>query len=105
MNCIVGDSHAGPEVGWVPADCAFTSALTEGRTLAWCRSPTMTAYRSVGAPAFLPAAQAGTDLQCVPFEMTTTDSADGSIPAGSGPWCLCFTRTAGGWRVHDQGHL
>ena len=92
----------------VHQDCAFTSALTvhrQGHTFAWCTSPTMTAYRSVGTPVLLPKEQAGRDLQCVPFEMTTTDSADGSLRAGSGPWSLCFTETAEGWRVFDQGHV
>jgi hypothetical protein len=88
----------------VRQDCAFTKALTIGRTLAWCTSPTMTAYRNVEEPV-LPKEQAGRDEHCVSFEMTNTESSDGSLSAGTRPWSLCFVSTPGGWRLYDQGFL
>jgi hypothetical protein len=89
----------------VRQDCAFTEALTVGRTLAWCTSPTMTAYRNIEAPVLLPKEQAGRDEQCISFEMTTTESSDGSLTAGTRPWSLCFVSTPDGWRLYDQGFL
>lgn len=87
----------------VRQDCAFTEALPMGRTLAWCTSPTMTAYRNVEKPVLVPKDQAGRDEQCISFEMTTTESSDGTLTAGTRPWSLCFVSTADGWRLHDQG--
>lgn len=89
----------------VRQDCAFTEALTIGRTLAWCTSPTMTAYHKVEEPVLLPKKQAGRDEQCVSFEMTATESIDGSLSAGTRPWSLCFVSTPEGWRLYDQGFL
>lgn len=90
----------------VRQDCAFTGALTMGRTFAWCTSPTMTAYRDVKDPVLLPKEQAGRDQQCIPFEMTNTESSDGSLTAGDRrPWNLCFVSTVDGWRVYDQGFI
>ncbi|XGX78983.1 hypothetical protein LQK93_01781 [Terrabacter sp. BE26] len=85
--------------------CAFTEALTVGRTLAWCTSPTMTAYRNIEQPVLLSKEQAGRDEQCVSFEMTSTESSDGSLTAGTRPWSLCFVDTPNGWRLNDQGFL
>ena len=66
-------------------------------------SPTMTAYRNLEGPVSFTKEQAGRDEQCVSFEMTTTESSDGSIAAGDGPWSLCFVSTDDGWRLYDQG--
>ncbi len=74
----------------VRQDCPFTDALTLARTFSWCTSPTMTAYRNLEGPVSFTKEQAGRDEQCVSFEMTTTESSDGSIAAGDGPWSLCF---------------
>jgi hypothetical protein len=89
----------------VRQDCAFTEALTIGRTLAWCTSPTMTAYRNIEEPVLRPKEQAGRDEQCISFEMTNTESSDGSLTDGTRPWSLCFVSTPDGWRLYDQGFL
>ena len=87
----------------VRQDCAFTGALTLARTFSWCTSPTMTAYRDLQGRLSFTKGQAGRDEQCISFEMTTTESSDGSIAAGDGPWSLCFVSTDDGWRLYDQG--
>lgn len=89
----------------VRQDCAFTEALTIGRTLAWCTSPTMTAYRNIEEPVLRPKEEAGRNEQCISFEMTNTESSDGSLTAGRRPWSLCFISTGDGWRLYDQGFL
>ena len=89
----------------VRQDCAFTRALTLGCTHAWCTPPTMTAYRNLEELVLLLKEQAGRDEKCVSFEMTTTESSDGSLTAGTRPWSLCFVSTADGWRLYDQGFL
>lgn len=86
-------------------DCAFTDALTLARTFSWCTSPTMTSYRNLQGPVWFTKEQAGRDEQCISFEMTTTESSDGSIAAGDGPWSLCFVSTDDGWRLYDQGAI
>jgi hypothetical protein len=60
-------------------------------------------YRSVGIAQIFPATTAGADEQCVPFEMNTHGSSDGSMPIGWQPWSLCLVHTNAGWRVYDQG--
>jgi hypothetical protein len=84
-------------------DCSFTRALTQKHTWAWCDDPKLLDYRSVRAAQFRPASQAGVDEQCVPFEMDTHGSSDGSMPSGWQPWSLCLNHTDAGWRVYDQG--
>ena len=89
----------------VRQDCGFTRAMTVREELfAWCTSPTMTAYRGLTGPTVLTAEQAGgAEEQCMSFEMTTTESRDGSMQAGDQPWSLCFVGTPAGWRVANQG--
>ena len=84
-------------------DCSLTRALTQKHTWAWCDDPKLLGYRSIGAAQFVPASEAGSDEQCVPFEMDTHGSSDGSMPEGWQPWSLCLVHTKAGWRVYDQG--
>ncbi len=87
----------------VRQDCAFTEALTMSRTFSWCTAPTMTTFRNLAGPTHFTKEQAGQDQQCMSFEMTNTESSDGSLTAGDRPWSLCFVSTNEGWRLYDQG--
>jgi hypothetical protein len=85
-------------------DCSFTHALTQPKgTWNWCHDPRLLDYRSIGQAQFVPASEAGVSEQCVPFEMDTHGSSDGSMPTGWQPWSICMIDTTAGWRVHDQG--
>lgn len=83
--------------------CALTAELTLSHTWSWCNDPRLLAYRSVGKAWFTPASEAGRNEECVPFQMDTHGSSDGSMPVGWQPWELCFVRTRAGWRMYDQG--
>jgi hypothetical protein len=87
----------------VAANCKVTAELTLSHTWSWCDDPRLLDYRSVASPLHVPASEAGRDEECVPFEMHTKGSSDGSMPVGWAPWELCFTETAAGWRLYDQG--
>jgi hypothetical protein len=85
-------------------DCTFRKILTQPKaTWNWCHDPRLLDYRSVGTANAVPAAEAGLDEQCVPFDIDTHGSSDGSMPTGWQPWSLCLVHTAAGWRVNDQG--
>lgn len=84
-------------------DCALTAELTMAHTWSWCADPKLLHFRSVGAAFFAPASEAGRNEECVPFEMYTDGSSDGSMPTGWQPWSLCFVSTHAGWRLYDQG--
>lgn len=84
-------------------DCTVTRALTQKHTWAWCHDPKLLDFKAIGAAQFAPAAEAGVDEQCVPFDMDTHGSSDGSMPTGWQPWSLCLVQTHAGWRVYDQG--
>lgn len=71
--------------------------------MALCRDPRLLAYRSVGTAQFVPAAEAGVDAECVPFDIDTHGSSHGSMPTGWQPWRLCLVPTDAGWRVYDAG--
>jgi hypothetical protein len=87
----------------VTANCKLTAELTLPRTWNWCDDPRLLEYRSVQSPFHVPASAAGRDEECVPFEMDTHGSPDGSMPTGWSPWELCFVKTAVGWRLYGQG--
>jgi hypothetical protein len=57
----------------------------------------------VRSPWFSPASESGRNEECVPFEMYTHGSSDGTMPVGWQPWELCLVRTPSGWRLWDQG--
>jgi hypothetical protein len=84
-------------------NCALTAELTTANTWSWCDDPKLLHYRSVGSAQAVPASEAGRNEECVPFEMYTNGSSDGSMPTGWQPWSLCFVRTRAGWRLYDQG--
>lgn len=89
-------------------DCAMTKALTaprpaDVRAFAWCTDPTMLNFRDVSKPTGIPASEAGANAEVINFTMTTTESSDHSLSAGTQPWGLEFIRTPAGWRVYDQG--
>ena len=85
-------------------ECSFTQALTQPKsTWNWCDDPRLLDYRSVGAARFVPASAAGVNEQCVPVEMDTLGSSDGSMPTGWQRWSLYMIDTNAGRRVHDQG--
>jgi hypothetical protein len=84
-------------------NCALTAELTTANTWSWCDDPKLLHYRSVGSAQAVPASEAGRNEECVPFEMYTNGSSDGSMPTGWQPWSLCFVRTRTGWRLYDQG--
>jgi hypothetical protein len=84
-------------------DCKLTAELTLSHTWNWCDDPKLLDYRSVQSPDHVPASEVGRDEECVPFQMYTHGSSDGSMPTGWQPWSLCFVKTAAGWRVYDQG--
>ena len=85
-------------------DCTLTAELTAPQgTWNWCHDPKLLGYRSVRSPEPVPASEAGRSEECVPFEMYTHGSSDGSMPVGWQPWSLCFVSTNTGWRVFDQG--
>jgi hypothetical protein len=85
-------------------DCDLTAALTLPHTWSWCDDPRLLDYQSVNSAHLLPASEAGRDQECVPFEMNTHGSSDGSMPVGWQPWELCLVKTSAGWRLYDQGH-
>jgi hypothetical protein len=87
----------------VTGDCRLTAELTLPHTWNWCDDPRLLDYRSVRSPDHVPASEAGRTEECVPFEMDTHGSSDGSMPAGWQPWGLCFVKTPVGWRLFDQG--
>jgi hypothetical protein len=87
----------------VTGNCELTAELTLPQTWNWCGGPKLLDYRSVGSSYFVPASEAGRDEECVPFEMYTHGTSDGSFPAGWQPWGLCFVKTPVGWRLFDQG--
>jgi hypothetical protein len=84
-------------------NCALTAELTMANTRSWCDDPKLLHYRSVGSAQAVPASEAGRNEECVPFEMYTNGSSDGSMPTGWQPWSLCFVMTRAGWRLYDQG--
>jgi hypothetical protein len=84
-------------------NCALTAKLTLAHTWSWCDDPKLLHYRSVESALAVPASEAGRNEECVPFEMYTDGSSDGSMPTGWQPWGLCFVRTPAGWRLYDQG--
>ena len=84
-------------------NCALTAKLTLSNTWSWCHDPRLLGYRSVGKAWFTPASEAGRNEECVPFQMYTHGSSDGTMPVGWQPWELCFVRTRAGWRMYDQG--
>jgi len=85
-------------------DCTLTAELTAPQgTWSWCHDPKLLGYRSVRSPEPVPASEAGRSEECVPFEMYTHGSSDGSMPVGWQPWSLCFVSTSTGWRLFDQG--
>jgi hypothetical protein len=87
----------------VAGNCELTSELTLPHTWNWCGDPKLLGYRSVRSPYYVPASEAGRNEECVPFEMDTHGSSDGSMPTGWQPWGLCFVKTPVGWRLFDQG--
>jgi hypothetical protein len=84
-------------------NCTVTAALTLSHTWSWCDDPRLLDYRSVQSPSGVPVSEAGRNEQCVPFQMYTHGSSDGTMPAGWQPWQLCFVRAQAGWRLYDQG--
>lgn len=84
-------------------NCGLTTELTLSHTWSWCSDPKLLDYRSVGRAYFVPASEAGRNEECVPFQMYTHGSSDGTMPTGWQPWELCFVRTRAGWRLYDQG--
>jgi hypothetical protein len=84
-------------------NCALTAELTMANTWSWCDDPKLLHYRSVGGAQAVSASEAGRNEECVPFEMYTNGSSDGSMPTGWQPWSLCFVKTSAGWRLYDQG--
>jgi hypothetical protein len=84
-------------------NCALTAELTMANTWSWCDDPKLLHHRSVGSARAVPASEAGRNEECVPFEMYTDGSSDGSMPTGWQPWSLCFVKTSAGWRLYDQG--
>jgi hypothetical protein len=84
-------------------DCGLTKALTAetSSTFSWCHDPLLQSYGNVRNPT--PALDMSRAGECVAFTMRTSGSSDRSLPAGTEPWSLCFTRTGAGWRVFDQG--
>jgi hypothetical protein len=84
-------------------NCALTAELTMAHTWSWCDDPKLLHYRSVRTAQAVPASAAGRNEECVPFEMYTNGSSDGSMPTGWQPWNLCLVRTSAGWRLYDQG--
>ena len=87
----------------VTGNCTLTTELTLPHTWNWCGDPKLLGYRSVRSPYYVPASEAGRNEECVPFEMYTHGSSDGTMPAGWQPWSLCFVTTRAGWRLFDQG--
>ena len=98
-EALVGTYLAAAKIG----DCSFTRALTLKSTGNWCHDPQLLAYRSIEAAQFTPASEVGVNEECVPFEIDTHGSSDGSMPTGWQPWSLCLVQTKAGWRVRDQG--
>jgi hypothetical protein len=84
-------------------NCGLTADLTLSYTWSWCDDPKLLDYRSVGNAYSVPASEAGRNEECVPFQMYTHGSSDGTMPTGWQPWELCFVRTRAGWRLYDQG--
>lgn len=84
-------------------NCTLTAELTLSNTWSWCSDPKLLDYRGVHKPWFTPASESGRAEECVPFQMYTHGSSDGTMPVGWQPWELCLVRTPGGWRLWDQG--
>lgn len=90
-------------------DCVSTWALTTPHTGAWCGGPLahalgepdLKAYRAVGQAEFVPKSAGGAAEECVPSLITQTNM-NGAAP-GSMQWSWCWTKTAHGWRLYDQG--
>jgi hypothetical protein len=76
----------------VTGNCELTAELTLPHTWNWCGDPRLLDYRSVASPFHVPASAAGREEECVPFEMDTHGSSDGSTPTGWSPWELCVLR-------------
>jgi hypothetical protein len=85
------------------SNCGLTAELTLPHTWNWCEDPKLLDYRGVRPPYYVPAANAGQNEECVPFEMYTHGSSDGTTPTGWQPWSLCLVKTHAGWRLFDQG--
>jgi hypothetical protein len=85
--------------------CEISRALTLPTTRAWCTDPELISYRRDGEPVAIAGPPGGPNQTCVPYVIETTESADRSLDAGVRPWSLCFTRTAQGWRLSDQGFV
>src|SRR5262245_15891539 len=71
------------------SNCRLTAELTLSHTWNWCDDPKLLDYREVRAPYYVPASNAGRNEECVPFEMYTHGSSDGTMPTGWQPWELC----------------
>lgn len=91
-------------------NCVVTLELSASPTNSWCSGPLsdfmgepdLVSYRSVGRPEFEPASQTGDDdEECVPSTIKQTNM-NGAVP-GTLYWNWCWTKTAHGWRLNDQG--
>ncbi|MGU3409421.1 hypothetical protein ACLBWP_04885 [Microbacterium sp. M1A1_1b] len=83
--------------------CDVTKALTLDRTWAWCTNPTLRSYTVADDSEVVPFNPGHTEETCVATTVVSTATGEAENMNGERDWEFCFTRTADGWRLTDQG--
>lgn len=83
--------------------CDVTKALTLDSTWAWCRNPTLRKYTVADKAESVPFTPGHTTESCVDTTVTSRASEESEPMNGTRTWSFCFTKTASGWRLTDQG--
>ena len=83
--------------------CDVTKALTLDSTWAWCRNPTLRKYAVADKAESVPFNPGHTTESCVDTTVTSRASEESESMNGTRTWSFCFTKTASGWRLTDQG--
>jgi hypothetical protein len=83
--------------------CDVTKALTLDNTWAWCRNPTLRKYTVADKAESVPFNPGHTTESCVDTTVTSRASGEAEPMNGTRAWSFCYTKTASGWRLTDQG--
>ncbi|MFC4244548.1 hypothetical protein ACFOYW_14315 [Gryllotalpicola reticulitermitis] len=91
-------------------NCPATLALTLAHTDPWCNDllayavglPPLVSYRVTGNAQFVPRAEGGANEECVQSTVRAPGFQGPGI-AATFQWGWCWTKTAHGWRLYDQG--
>lgn len=88
---------------WAAGRCDTLDALSTPGQRDGCSGVTLLGYGDIGAVQILQPPETAQKQDCVPTQIDSDGSADGSFPTGWQPWNLCFVQTSQGWRLIDSG--